>query len=74
MDRLDDHCADIIDMKLKHGGQTEICETETKQVQSQQTRPRLKRYSFNKRDRDSYSQKFETETRKMCIFETETEP
>ena len=51
-------------------------ETETEQVQSQQARPRpiLKRYSLNKRDRDSYSRIFktETETRKMCIFETET--
>ena len=49
-------------------------ETETEQVQSQQARPRLKRYSLNKRDRvrDSYLQIFETETetRKMCIFET----
>ena len=27
-------------------------ETETEQVQSQQARPRLKRYSLNKRDRD----------------------
>ena len=52
MDRLDDHCADIIDMKLKHGGQTEICEAETEQVQSQQTRPRLKRYSLNMRNQD----------------------
>ena len=48
-------------------------ETEAEQVQSQQAKPRLKRYSLNKRDRDSYSQIFETETRKMCIFETETE-
>ena len=52
-------------------------ETETEQLQSQQARPRpiLKRYSLNKRDRDSCSQIFETETetRKICIFETETE-
>ena len=50
-------------------------ETETEQVQSQQARPRLKRYSLNKQDRDSCSQIFETETktRKMCIFKTETE-
>ena len=34
---------------------------------------RLSRYSLNKRDRDSHSQIFETETRKMCIFETETQ-
>ena len=51
-------------------------ETETEQVQSQQARPRLKRYSLNKGDRDSYSPIFETETktetRKMCIFETES--
>ena len=52
---------------------------ETEQVQSQQARPRLKRYSLNKRDQDSCSRIFETETetktktRKMCIFETETE-
>ena len=40
-------------------------------------RPRLKRNSLSMRDRnqDSYSQIFETETetRKMCIFETEIE-
>ena len=38
---------------------------------------RLSRYSLNKRDQDSYSRIFETETetetRKICIFETETE-
>ena len=51
-------------------------ETETEQVKFQQARPRprLKRYSLNKRDRDCYSRIFktETETRKMCIFETKT--
>ena len=49
-------------------------ETETEQVQSQQARPRLKRYSLTKRDRDYYLQIFmtETESRKMCIFGTET--
>ena len=40
-------------------------ETETEQVQFQQARPRLKRYSLNKQDRDSYLGIFETETRKM---------
>ena len=50
-------------------------EIETKQVQSQQARPRLKRYSLNKRDRDSCSRIFETdtETRKMVETVTETE-
>ena len=47
------------------------------QVQSQQAKPRLKRYSLNKRDRHSCSRIFETETetetRKIFIFETETE-
>ena len=35
----------------------------------------MSRYSLNKRDRDSCSRIFETETetRKICIFETETE-
>ena len=49
---------------------SKICE----QVQSQQARPRLERYSLNKREQDPYSQIFKTETktRKMCIFETET--
>ena len=51
-------------------------ETETEQVKSQQARlrPRLKRYSLNKRDRDSCSRIFETETetRKISIFETKT--
>ena len=46
---------------------------ETEQVQSQQARPRPKRYSLNKRDQDSCSRIVETETRKICIFETETE-
>ena len=62
------YCRDLQDQFLRF-------ETETEQVQSQQARPRLKRYSLNKRDRDSCSQIFETETetRKICIFETETE-
>ena len=49
-------------------------ETMTEQVQSQQARPRprLKRYSLNKLDRDP-CRIFEIETRKICIFETETE-
>ena len=50
-----------------------MLETKTEQVQSQQARPRLKRYSLNKRDQGSYSQIFETETRKISFFETETE-
>ena len=43
-------------------------ETETEQVQSQHARPRLKGYSLNKQDQDSYSQIFETEARKMCTL------
>ena len=48
--------------------------TKTEQVlQSHQARPklRLKRYSLNKRDRDSYSRIFETETKtetRKCVF------
>ena len=37
------------------------------------SRPRLGKESFIARDRDSYSRIVETETRKMCIFETEIE-
>ena len=44
-------------------------------VASVYKRPRQSRCSVNKRDRDSCSRMFETETetRKICIFETETE-
>ena len=46
--------------------------TKTEQVQSQQARPRLKRYGLNKRDRDSHSRIFETETQTRKMVETES--